>query len=94
MAAWAAVDIARKSVGLQQLPPLTVKTRGIFLVIPGIPSLSGDLLGRELVLAGAAQGTLKIFRQIGKLGAGGNAVLRIAGSLIVNPTAQIANVLH
>ena len=51
-------------------------------------------LGGELVLAGTAQGTLEILGEIGKLGAGGHAVLGIAGSLIVNPTAQIANVLH
>ena len=53
-----------------------------------------SLFSGELVLAGAAQRALKILRQIGKLGAGGNAVLRIAGSLIVNPAAQIAYILH
>ena len=73
---------------------LTVKSRDVFLIIPKIPSLSGNLLSRKLVLADATQGAFKIPGEIGKLGAGGNAVLGITRSLIINPTAHITNILH
>ena len=55
--------------------------------------LSASALFREAVLAHAAQGALKIIGQVLELCAGGNAVLGVAGGLVINPAASISNIL-
>ena len=52
-----------------------------------------NLLFGEGVLASAAQGADKIVGEFVKLHAGLNAVVGIAQSFVINPTANIANVL-
>ena len=58
------------------------------------PCRAAGLLLRELVLAHHAQGALEIFGDILPLGAGGNAALGIAQSLVVFPAANVANIFH
>lgn len=53
-----------------------------------------SLLLGELVLAGAAQGAHPVGGQVLPLGAGGDAIIRIAQSLVVHIAADIADVLH
>lgn len=50
--------------------------------------------GRELVLAYAAQRTLKVTGQVVPFCAGSNAVIRITHSLVVLVAADTANVFH
>jgi hypothetical protein len=52
------------------------------------------LFGGELVLADAAKGTFKIGRDVLPLGTGSDAALDIAFGLIIDPTADVANVFH
>ena len=59
-----------------------------------IQPASFALLLREHILAHAAQGALEILGDILPLGAGGNAVLGIAGGLIIDIAAGITDVFH
>ena len=53
-----------------------------------------QLLRGKLILAHTAQGAYKIVGQVLPLGAGGDAIIRIAQSLVVHIAADIADVLH
>jgi hypothetical protein len=61
--------------------------------VPPTFAFSGLLLA-EHILAHTAQGALEILGDFLPLGTGGNATLRIALSFVVDPAANIANILH
>jgi hypothetical protein len=48
----------------------------------------------EVILAYTAEGAFEIFGKICKLGAGGDAQIRGALLFVINPTANIAYILH
>ena len=64
------------------------------LLMQGISHLLGGLLLGEVFLADAAQRADKIVRKILPLCAGGNPVIGIAKLLIVDISADFANIFH
>ena len=59
-----------------------------------LPYAAYMLFFGELILAYAAQGALEISGYIFPLGAGGDATLGVAQSLVINPTANVTYMFH
>lgn len=52
------------------------------------------LFSDKLIRAYAAQGTFKILGQVFKLGSGGDSGFAVALRFVIDPTANLANILH